>query len=266
MNAADNNGKKRKATKGYVISSVLLGAAVLIALYVAISTLAVGYTSIFGYSVFRVVTPSMEPTIPVNSLLICKKVDIDTIAVNDIISFKSKEPDHYGAIVTHRVVSIKKSENGEIMLESRGDANYTSDGYYVTGKNFIGKVIAYSGREGAVTKLIKFLTGQFGFIALIVLPLLIIGALVLQSIGKSMKNEMNAALAELKKAERAKKLKQKQNSEKPGDEEILPGYKTLTKENYEELYRALEEEILKEKTESEEGSESKTEYSDEDQA
>ena len=75
MNSADNNGKKRKATKGYVISSVLLGAAVLIALYVAISTLAVGYTSIFGYSVFRVVTPSMEPTIPEKSYILIKKAN-----------------------------------------------------------------------------------------------------------------------------------------------------------------------------------------------
>jgi signal peptidase len=256
--------KTRSAKKKYIVSSVILGAAVLIALYVTICTLAFGYTSVFGYSVFRVVTPSMEPTIPVNSLLICKSVDIKTVAAGDIISFKSKEADHYGAIVTHRVVNVLNGADGEIRLESRGDANYTSDSYYVTEKNFIGKVISYSGKEGAVTKLITFISGKFGFVALIVLPLLIISALVLQSIGRSMKNEMNSALAELKEAERRKN--KKQNSKEPGKKEILPGYKTLTKDNYDELRKQIEEEIMKEKTESEEGSESKTEYSDEDQA
>ena len=253
----------KKAKKKYVVSSVVLGLAVLTALYISIQTLAFGYSSLFGYSVFRVVTPSMEPTLAVNSLLLCKKVDIASVREGDIISFVSKEYDHYGAIVTHRAVAIKQDADGKTMLESRGDANFLSDSYYVTEKNFIGKVVRYSDREGAVTKLVTFLTGKFGFVALIVFPLLIIATLVLQSIGKSMKNEMNAALAELKEAERKKK--QKQNNAKPGGDETLPGYKTLTKENYEELYKALQEEIKKEQTESAQRSESKTEYQDEDQ-
>lgn len=264
MTKTDGAGKKRSAKKGYIISSVILGVAVLIALYVTVQTLAFGYTRVFGYSVFRVVTPSMEPTIPVNALLLCKKTDINTIQPGDIISFVSKESDHYGAIVTHRVAAVKYAQDGSVMLESRGDANYSSDPYYVTEKNFIGKVVKYSDKEGAVTKLISFLTGKIGFVVLIVLPVLVISGLILQGIGRSMKTEMNAALSEIKKAEA--KQKQKQNkTESPGGDELLPGYKTLTKQNYEELRKALMEEIKKEQDESEEGSASTTEYKGEDQ-
>ena len=77
--AAGRNGTGRAKRPGklVVISTVILVIAVLLCLVVTIQTLSTGYTSFFGYSVFRVVTGSMEPTIPVNAVLLCKHMDIE---------------------------------------------------------------------------------------------------------------------------------------------------------------------------------------------
>ena len=65
-----------------------------------------GYVQFFGNSLFRVVTGSMEPTISTGALMITREVDINTIALNDIVCFRTQEAAIWGKIVTHRVVEI----------------------------------------------------------------------------------------------------------------------------------------------------------------
>ena len=260
-NANENDGESKGSMKGYVISTVVLALSVVIALYVAIQTLAFGYTTFFGFSIFRVVTGSMEPTIPVNAVLVCKSTDIEQIKVSDIICFRSRESSHYGSIVTHRVVSIQEDGNGELHLESRGDANYSSDPYYVTKDNLIGAVVWYTGQEGVLTGVLKFLTGPVGFIALIVFPILVIAGLILQGVGRNIRNEIDATLEKLAKTKRDPEPEEELPKEDP-----MPGYKALTQRDYDELYEKLKNEFRKELNDRAEGSEAKTEYSEKDQA
>ncbi|MBQ7646831.1 MAG: signal peptidase I [Clostridia bacterium] len=242
--------KKSVLSKGYLISSIILGLAILLTLYVTIQTLTKGYANFFGYSVFRVVTGSMEPTMPVNTVLLCKSADAEEIETDDIICFRSKESSHYGVIVTHRVVSIHNDENNVRYLESRGDANYSSDPYYVTNDNLIGRVVWYTGKEGVFTRLLAFITGKFGFIALIVLPILLIGGMILRSISSNIRGSLDQTLEELAKMEA-------DDSKDRG--EPLPGYETVTQKEYDEIYEKLKREMLEELKNSEKGPEDKTE-------
>ena len=57
------------------LSSLALVIAVVLCLTVVVQVTTNGYVQIGGYSLFRVITGSMEPEIPVNSLLICKKTE-----------------------------------------------------------------------------------------------------------------------------------------------------------------------------------------------
>ena len=72
-----------------VLVTVLLILAVLLCLYVVIQVLSNGYVSFGGFMMFRVVTGSMEPTIPVGALLVTRQVDIKTIQLDDIICFRT---------------------------------------------------------------------------------------------------------------------------------------------------------------------------------
>lgn len=250
----DNKGSPR-SFRMYIISSVLLALAVALCLFVTVQTMVNGYTNFFGYSVFRVVTGSMEPTIPVDAVLVSKTSDIGEIAVGDIICFRSRESSHYGAIVTHRVVSIQTDENGGVLLESRGDANYSSDPYFVREDNLIGRVIWYTQREGILIKILSFVSGKIGFMALIIIPVMVIAGLVLQGVGKNIRTALNDAMTRLAADSR----------KKSDDDEPLPGYKTLTRRDYNEIYAKLKSELWKELNDSAEETEGKMEYSEDSQ-
>lgn len=231
---SENETSQRKDIKGYIVSNVILVLSVVICLIITVITLAKGYVSICGFSMFRVVTGSMEPTVPVGAAVLCRSESIDNIELNDIVCFRSRESDHYGVIVTHRVVAIQNDENGEIMLETRGDANFVSDSYYVNETNLIGIVIWYSGKESVITNMLSFVTGKTGFFACIVFPVLLVAGLALRSAVKNLRRDINLALDELSKIESG------------AENDLLPGYQTLTVSDYNDIYNTLKQELLEE--------------------
>lgn len=126
--------------------------------------------NIFGYSVFRVLTGSMEPTIETNSLIVVKRTDPSEIKKDDIISFYSKDPSHGGAVNTHRVVSAEQ-DGEQWCYTTKGDANQVVDSYITTSNELIGKVVFTSHPLGI---LVRLLANPLIFIPVILIPLFII--------------------------------------------------------------------------------------------
>jgi signal peptidase len=233
----------------YAISSLIFTIAVSLCLIFSVQILTKGYVSIAGRSLFRVVTGSMEPTIPTGAVLVCQKTDIDTIQEGDIICYRTKVQEIYGSIVTHRVVAIETDDTGAICLETRGDANLSSDPYYVTESNLVGKVIWYSGQEGVLVQMIGFLNGKIGFLACIVFPICLLAGLILQSSVKSIRKDM------LRLEQR---LRQEEEQDTRQEDSFLEGYTTITREDYEAIYRSLYEELSRELLEERNGNEEGT--------
>ena len=173
-----------------VFTSCILAFSVLFALNSCIQLMSKGYVSVAGYSVFKVVTGSMEPTIPVDALLLSDRVDIETIEVGDIVCFESKSEHMRGSVVTHRVVDIT-NYSGFIQLTTRGDANTVEDTLSVTENNLIGKVVWHSEERNVVTSMISFLSDKIGFLAVIVLPVLLICGFVLRDNMRKIQVEMH---------------------------------------------------------------------------
>ena len=218
--------------KAYIISSVILAIASAICLTFAVQVVSKGFVTIGGYSLFRVVTGSMEPTISTGAVLLCKETAIEKIKTDDIVCYRTKVAEIYGSTVTHRVVNIQTDENGRIHLETRGDANVSSDPYYVNESNLIGKVTWYSGKESVINDMLSFLTGKIGFLLCVVFPVLLVSGLVMQRSVKSLKKDLALAKQELKQEEKGSQL--------------LPGYTTLTYADYEAIYETLRKELLEE--------------------
>ena len=131
--------KETKTKTGGIVSAVILVLAVVLAMVVCIQVLTRGYVTIAGNSLFRVVTGSMEPTMPVGSILICRDTPIDDIREGDIVCFRSMGSAGVGKIITHRVVAVLQNGDGDTLLETRGDANLSADGNYVQADNLIGR-------------------------------------------------------------------------------------------------------------------------------
>ena len=90
---------------------------------------------ILGGQIYTVVSGSMEPAIPVGSLVYVETMEPADVKENDVIAFYGG-PDA-NAIITHRVI-----ENRVIMGEfiTKGDANQTNDMNPVDYDEFIGHV------------------------------------------------------------------------------------------------------------------------------
>ena len=193
--------------------SVLVIAAALYMLFTVVMTRQGEAPSILGYSVFRVMTGSMEPELREDALIVVKKTDPSQIRTNDIISFYSTDPELNGAVNTHRVTEVEHLEN-DYQFTTKGDANALPDRYPAEGNRLLGKVIFVSYPLGIV---VKFLSGPLGFVLLILCPLavILISSLcrAISSARKIMKEEEEAAVREAIEAVRRKKQQEKAGKE-----------------------------------------------------
>ena len=109
---------------------------------------------ILGYNYKTVLTGSMEPAIPVGSIVITKEQS--SYEMEDIISFQEE-----GAIITHRIISIDRER-----YITKGDANNVADTEEVQQKQILGKVILTIPLLGY---LVMWLMSPFGIISLFII-------------------------------------------------------------------------------------------------
>ena len=192
--------KETKTKTGGIVSAVILVLAVVLAMVVCIQVLTRGYVTIAGNSLFRVVTGSMEPTMPVGSILICRDTPIDDIREGDIVCFRSMGSAGVGKIITHRVVAVLQNGDGDTLLETRGGANLSADGNYVQADNLIGRVVWYAGQE---SKVLTFITSRFGFLSCIAIPILLVSTLILSESVRSIHKDLQEAMEILEQIGRA---------------------------------------------------------------
>lgn len=79
-----------------------------------------------------VLSGSMEPVIPVGSLVTVRPVEFEELKEGDVITFQISET----TLVTHRIVSIDKEQQ---LITTKGDANNVEDANPVPFSNVIGK-------------------------------------------------------------------------------------------------------------------------------
>lgn len=87
---------------------------------------------IAGYEIYDVVSGSMEPQIPVGSVLYVKSTDLTQIPEGDVIAFRDGD-----VVVAHRVV-YNRTTLGEFV--TKGDANNTEDREPIPYDQVIGRV------------------------------------------------------------------------------------------------------------------------------
>ena len=169
-----------------IITTIILIAAVIFTAYVMICAARNKAVDVFGKSVLKVVTGSMEPSISVGDYIVVEKVNTDTLKKDDIISFYSEDPDIYGMLVTHRIVSVEA--DGTFI--TKGDANKTEDSVAVKPDKIVGR---YTGRARFFIWVNSFASPKKLLMILVIVPTAIIFMLELRSLAKLGKkvNEAN---------------------------------------------------------------------------
>ena len=140
---------------------------------------------LFGYSTYTVVTDSMSGTYDVGDVVLCKRIK-DTLGYmkdtgykeGDVIAFKApanfdKDNRLQGQIVTHRIIKepYYDDEKQCWFVETKGDAAPSKDRVPIPVENIQGIVV---GTSKVVSGLFGFITKWYGFVTVIVVPLLLI--------------------------------------------------------------------------------------------
>jgi signal peptidase len=115
-----------RGVRGVAAHLANLAGAALLGLAVCVAAL-IGYTLVNGQHLETVVTGSMQPQIPIGSLVVTDRVTASDLRVGDIIAFP--EPCMSGKVIVHRVVSLSASGSGVIQVRTKGDANPYPDNW-----------------------------------------------------------------------------------------------------------------------------------------
>lgn len=252
--------KKRISRILSLAVTLLLAFSVALCIFVMSQLFRNGYVKLFGQSFFRVVTPSMEPELCIGELICVTDRELDTVAVGDIVSFRSIAPETGGLFITHRVVDVVYGENGKTLLVTKGDANPSADDHCVSDENYLGTVVWSSGRQSLLSDFLAFFSSKNAFLICIVFPcFLICGFILKDSVGKICKDlETVRAIGE----EQTSGADSDENRDVEDPEETDGVEKQTSRErnaagqaeDYEELCRRIREELIEELRQSDEQS------------
>ena len=165
-------GSSHKAIKriakilGNVVFALLVIVAAAIVFFTVQSKMAGGTPKIAGYNLYTVLSGSMEPALHTGSIVLVKPVSADTLAVNDVVTFKGSDGSQ---LVTHRIVAVTPGE--PLAFTTRGDANDANDQQPLLASAVVGKVIKTIPYVGFA---MNFIRSKIGLLVLVILP----GALI----------------------------------------------------------------------------------------
>jgi len=155
-----------------IIYYIIISAIIFIALLVIISS----FPITGNIKMFTVLSGSMEPSIHVGSVVVIKPVS--NYKIGDVITFGKMD-----VPTTHRITEMKVTE-GEMVYQTKGDANDSPDGEEVNAKDIRGKVMFSIPWFGYV---VDFVKKPMGLMVVIVVPSVIIVYDQLQGILREMK-------------------------------------------------------------------------------
>lgn len=146
---------KKEAIPG-LISNLLLVVVIVLCIPVTVPRM-------FGYESYNIVSGSMEPEIPLGSLVYVKDIAPEEVAVSDVIAFTGGVSD---AVITHRV-TVNDADQREFI--TKGDANDREDLAPVSYDRLVGKVEYHFAGLGRICALFASASGKMSLLALVIL-------------------------------------------------------------------------------------------------
>ena len=124
------------------------------------------------FSAYTIVSPSMVPTINVLDVVVTMRIDKpENVKKGDIVTFNSTDYRYSGVLVTHRIVDIEKTSNGEYLFTTKGDNNNTQDSSRISFNEIYGRVLFRIPKIGYIQ---YYLSSILGWVAIIIAPAVMI--------------------------------------------------------------------------------------------
>ena len=155
------NKKEKAARLCTVTGGLLLTVVILLCVPLTVPRL-------FGCQIYNVVSGSMEPAIPMGSIVYVRQTEAKEVKTNEVIAFYSATDS--GALITHRVVQ-NRIVSGEFI--TKGDANEKEDLMPVDYDQLAGKVIYSVPVLGSLLSIVVLPAGKAAVACLIVAAVLL---------------------------------------------------------------------------------------------
>lgn len=134
------SAKKPMSTAKKVTVAILKTVTTVSIVLIILFAIAVAGVKLVGLNVYMVISPSMEPTCPVGSVIWVQKIsDPSKLEVNDVITYQLTGK----TTATHRIIEIKPDENdpsGYVFI-TKGDNNEDKDNVPLSPSKVVGKEV-----------------------------------------------------------------------------------------------------------------------------
>jgi signal peptidase len=114
-----------RAAGGHVVNLLIAAALGLVTIFCAI---VVGLV-VTGHHLEEVVTGSMQPTIPIGSLVVTESLPAGQLQVGDIMVFPN--PNDTKLTIVHRIVWLSHDQSGDVLVRTKGDYNALQDSWTI---------------------------------------------------------------------------------------------------------------------------------------
>ena len=170
-----------------ISSYFLFGLIVCLSLFVLTLRFLGESPSVFGYSFYYVLTESMEPEIKAGEMILGKYTAPEDLQVGDVITYKGETGNLYGKIITHKIVEIEDE-----IITTKGIANDIADPP-INSSQVLSKYVVTIPLAG---KIFSVINSKFGFVILIVTPLMLLIVNEISIIVKAFKEDKEEHLSE----------------------------------------------------------------------
>lgn len=162
-------------------AATVAGAVVVIVLLVA----TIG-PRLLPYRTFTVLSGSMEPTIPVGSMIFDREIAAADLARGDVVTFHP--PGQPDKLVSHRIVRVEETKQGAFLV-TRGDANGVADDWRIPAE---GRGLRYEFHVPYLGYVVGGLLTPVGRLVALTLAALWLGGLALWTIWRPRKEPLPA--------------------------------------------------------------------------
>ena len=143
--------------------------------------------SVFGYCFYYVLTESMEPEIDSGEMILGKRTDPEQLQVGDVVTYLGDTGSLHGKVITHKIVEIEDD-----IITTKGVANDIPDPP-IHSSQVLSKYVMTIPFAG---KIFSVINSKFGFIFLIVTPLVLLIVNEVSIIIKAVKEDKEEHLSE----------------------------------------------------------------------
>lgn len=155
-----------------ILSTIFLILIIGVVIFVFIIRISGNVPSVFGLSVFRVRSDSMEPTLLVNDVILDRQVAPEEIKKGDIITYMCEIGELKGQTITHRVIEDPVVDGGIYHYQTKGDKEGASPDAGITYDQVLGK---YAFKIPWLDRVYTFFLSPYGLIVFILIIMVLFG-------------------------------------------------------------------------------------------